>query len=132
MLQKKLEAYAIRNLHFYCWQILTIIRDNNPQAWKECRQQAVKLCTCQLRKCAEEEEHVFALEGVVFANVKESRVCQFLENLYFASDWCENPNQWRMHLNCQSYTIFFCCNSLQHTETLTVDIYFDSCLVFFA
>ena len=58
------------------------------------------------------------IEGVVFANVKESRVCQFVGNLYFASDWCENP-------------ILFCCNSLQHTETLTFDIYFDSCLVFF-
>ena len=31
--REKLEAYAIRNLH--CWQSLTIIRDNNPQAWKE-------------------------------------------------------------------------------------------------
>ena len=58
------------------------------------------------------------IEEVVFANVKESRVSQFLENLYFASDWCEKP-------------IFFRCNSLQQTETLTVDIYFDSYLVFF-
>ena len=90
-------------------------------------EQAVKLCTCQIRKCAGEGEHMIAsgrlvvwrrIEGVVFANVKESRVRQLLENLYFASDWCEKP-------------IFFCCNSLQHTETLTFGIYFDSCLVFF-
>ena len=86
----------------------------------------VKLCTCQIRTCAGEGEHVFASGRLVvwrnkesaLANVKESRVCQFLENLYITSDWCEKP-------------IFFCCNSLQHTETLTFGIYFDSCLVFF-
>ena len=28
-------------------------------------------------------------------------------------------------------TIFLCCITVQHTETLTFGIYFDSCLVFF-
>ena len=57
---------------------------------------------------------------------RRSGICQrqrvesvpILENLYITSDWCEKP-------------IFFCCNSLQHTETLTFGIFFDSCLVFF-
>ena len=54
----------------------------------------VKLCTCQIRTCAGEREHVFALgtllvwrnKELVFANFKESTVCQFLENLYITSD----------------------------------------------
>ena len=54
----------------------------------------VKLCTCQIRTCAGEGEHVFASGRLVvwrnkesvLASVKESRVCQFLKNLYFTSD----------------------------------------------
>ena len=30
-----------------------------------------------------------------------------------------------------AYIIFLCCITVQHTETLTFGIYFDSCLVFF-
>ena len=54
----------------------------------------VKLCTCQIRTCAGEGEHVFASGRLlvwrnkesVLASFKESRVCQFLENLYITSD----------------------------------------------
>ena len=69
----------------------------------------VKLSTCQIPTCAGVGEHMFAsgdwLSGGT-ANVKESRVCQVLENLYFKS---------LLHFNCQSYTISFCCSSVQHT-----------------
>ena len=54
----------------------------------------VKLCTCQIRTCAGEGEHVFASGRLVvwrnkesvLTSVKESRVCQFLGKLYITSD----------------------------------------------
>ena len=54
----------------------------------------VKLCTCQIRTCAGEGEHMFASARLVvwrnkesvLANVKESKVCKFSENLYITSD----------------------------------------------
>ena len=54
----------------------------------------VKLCTRQIRTSAGEGEHVFASGRLVvwrnkesvLASFKESRVCQFSENLYITSD----------------------------------------------
>ena len=81
---KKLEVYVIRN-----FPLLRII--HKQQASDE-----VKLCTCQIRTCAGVGEHMFASGDWLCggtANVKESRVYQVLENLYFTTDCCENPNQ---------------------------------------